>query len=726
MAVQQEIKSQLAKLLATEDIAVEHKQVPSAQFNVQTRVLTLPLWEKASNDVYDMLVGHEVGHALFTPDEEWWLEHEVPQTFVNVCEDARIEKLMKRKYMGIAKSFYKGYTELHQNDFFELNGEDLDTFNLADRANLYFKIGSLLDLSFSTPEKEIIDLIQNAETFTQTLSAAEALYNFCKQESEKDSQEKEQQAQLDFHQDLESSSDLSTGGTDDNSPSVSDTDSSSDVEDRSDSTPSDDWVDDTDSVVNDLDVRTADALASKLKDLVNADSIPNNYVEIPKVNLETIIASNEDVHEVIGQSFAEQQTRYDQHRKTSEYREVLKHYPESLFEEVDREFHKFRKDAQKEVNYLVKEFESRKSASAYARATTSRTGVLDTTKLQTYRFNEDLFKRVTVLPDGKNHGLVFILDWSGSMQYVMEDTLKQLYNLIWFCKKVQIPFDVYAFTNEFRKRKLQEETGEYRVEIEKHCEPIEDQLVVEDEFTLMNLFTSSSNKATLQYQMINIWRLAKCFGDRFHVRYQYPQPLVLSGTPLNESLIALHQILPQFQKNNGVEKVQCIILTDGEANTVPYHKVVKRHWETEPFMGQRGVNPHSTFLRDRKVGKTYKFGYQWHGFTDVLLSNLKDRFPSTNFIGIRVLGKRDASQFMRMHNASEKVHSDWRKNKSFSITTSGYDAYFGLSSTALAQDAEFDVDCGATKAKIKSAFAKSLKTKKLNKKILGEFISLVA
>jgi hypothetical protein len=143
-------------------------------------------------------------------------------------------------------------------------------------------------------------------------------------------------------------------------------------------------------------------------------------------------------------------------------------------------------------------------------------------------------------------------------------------------------------------------------------------------------------------------------------------------------------------------------------------------------MGARNVNPHSTFLRDRKVGKTYKFGYGWHQFTDVLLRNLKDRFPSTNFIGIRVLGKRDASQFMRMHNASEKVHNDWRKNKSFIIKTSGYDAYFGLSSTALAQDAEFDVDEGATKAKIKSAFVKSLKTKKLNKKVLGEFISLVA
>ena len=108
------------------------------------------------------------------------------------------------------------------------------------------------------------------------------------------------------------------------------------------------------------------------------------------------------------------------------------------------------------MSYLVKEFECRKSASAYARAATSRTGVLDTRKLHTYKFNEDLFKKVTVLPDGKNHGLIFILDWSGSMSHVLQDTLKQLYNLIWFCKKVQIPFDVYAFTSEFRNRNDEE------------------------------------------------------------------------------------------------------------------------------------------------------------------------------------------------------------------------------------------------------------------------------
>ena len=304
MAVQQEIKSQLAKLLATEDIVVEHKRVDSAQFNVRTRVLILPLWDKASNDVYDMLVGHEVGHALFTPDEDWWLEYDIPQTFVNVVEDARIEKLMKRKYMGLAKSFYKGYSELHDKDFFELDGQDINSLNLADRANLHFKLSSILPVSFSSTEKPIIDLIQNAETFTETLSAAEALYNFCKQESKKDAKEKEQKAALDFKQDLESSGDLDTSSIVDSEPTVPDTDSGSPVEDRSDSTLSNDWVVDSGSSV---EVQTADALESKLKDLVNNERVVENvYVEVPKVNLENIIVSNQEVHKYIDNDWIEQ------------------------------------------------------------------------------------------------------------------------------------------------------------------------------------------------------------------------------------------------------------------------------------------------------------------------------------------------------------------------------------------------------------------------------------
>ena len=106
MPVRHEIKSQLAKLLATEDLIVENKKVETAEFNVHTRVLTLPLWDRASNNVYDMLVGHEVGHALYTPDTEWFLERKISQQFVNIVEDVRIEKLIKRRYAGLLKTFF--------------------------------------------------------------------------------------------------------------------------------------------------------------------------------------------------------------------------------------------------------------------------------------------------------------------------------------------------------------------------------------------------------------------------------------------------------------------------------------------------------------------------------------------------------------------------------------------------------------------------------------------
>ena len=116
-----EIKSTLAKLLATEDLIVEHKNVETAQFNVQSRVLTLPNWEKASEGIFDMLVCHEVGHALYTPDRDWTEGRVLSQSFINIVEDARIEKLMKRRYEGESKTFFNAYNELSDIDFFEIN-----------------------------------------------------------------------------------------------------------------------------------------------------------------------------------------------------------------------------------------------------------------------------------------------------------------------------------------------------------------------------------------------------------------------------------------------------------------------------------------------------------------------------------------------------------------------------------------------------------------------------
>ena len=145
-----EIKGSLARLLATENLVVEHKQVPTASFDVDKRVLTLPMWTKASDIVYNMLVGHEVGHALYTPnDKDVFTNAPCPLGYINVTEDARIEKLMKRKYPGISKDFHGGYSELHEDDFFSVEDTDLNELTLIDRVNLHFKIGAYAMMPFS-------------------------------------------------------------------------------------------------------------------------------------------------------------------------------------------------------------------------------------------------------------------------------------------------------------------------------------------------------------------------------------------------------------------------------------------------------------------------------------------------------------------------------------------------------------------------------------------------
>ena len=245
---------------------------------------------------------------------------------------------------------------------------------------------------------------------------------------------------------------------------------------------------------------------------------------------------------------------------------------------VDNKYISFKRSAQKEVNYLVKEFECRKSADAYARTSTAKTGVLDCSKLHTYKFDEDIFKKVNVVPDGKNHGLIFILDWSGSMSDCLVDTIKQLYNLVWFCQKVQIPFEVYAFTNNYNRwDSLPEGVPCPPAHVKKR----ENDLVFSDDFILLNFLSSEVSKLKLEQQLLNLWRLSYCHSKDNWVEYVSPGKYHLSGTPLNEALITLHKIIPSFKKKHNLQKVQCIILTDGEANALPVYRSFESEWN--PF-----------------------------------------------------------------------------------------------------------------------------------------------
>ena len=494
MQINHEIKSQLAKLLATEDLIVENKKVETAQFDVHNRILTLPQWEKASNNVYDALVSHEVGHALYTPDREWFKEVQIPQQYVNVCEDVRIEKLMKRRYAGLTKTFFTGYHELSDDDFFNLADEDVDEMGLADRINIDAKIGHWNDVYFTDKEKEIRSLIHNTETFDDVLKVSQILFDYCKAEMEELQKLNEDLAKVNMEMEGSGNNNMEdTEASDSPEEDVEDdkTDSSKESPDQ----PTQGQTTSTapqGGAENDPtpQVKTVESLENSLKELNSLESSETEYFEIPKIKLENLIIPNDVLDKLIVEDFAEQQKKWEEENVFDPNSMFCK--PRNLFDSPDVDFVKFKKSAQKEVNYLVKEFECKKSAAAYARAATSRTGVLNTAKLHTYKFNEDLFKKVTTLPDGKNHGLVFILDWSGSMSPYMMDTIKQLYNLIWFCNKVKIPFEVYAFTNCFPRTLIARDVAADR-------KP--NQAYIEESFSLMNILTSRVRGKHLERQI---------------------------------------------------------------------------------------------------------------------------------------------------------------------------------------------------------------------------------
>ena len=717
----QEIKGNLARLLATENLIVEHRKVATASFDVERRVLTLPNWDKASSVVYDMLVGHEVGHALFTPNEDWTEEHECPKDFINVIEDARIEKLMKRKYPGLRKSFAGGYKELNDKDFFGIEGEDFDTFSLIDRINLHFKIGASAMIPFSIEEQVFVARTDVAETFEEVCEIAVDVYNFSKNEKEQEQAPEEMPA----NQQQQGGGDSMTQSQSQQEENANENDNGE--ENANESNPVGNQSSQQQESGEEMDEEgpgeegsetqsNFDRAAEKLTDKYTNNPV---YVEIPEsVDLPTYIADWTEVHDWI-----------DEYRNNWISDGGGKR--DNRYYEVDKSYREFRKQSQKEVNYLVKEFECRKSADAYARAGQSKTGVLDTSKLHTYKYNEDLFKKVTVLPDGKNHGLLFLLDWSGSMSREILATVKQLLNLTAFCKKAQIPFEVYAFTNEFfAVRRAKEGKSQYMSNDEYFAQNGCDEgkiFLHKDMFHLMNFVSSRSNSKDYERQCLNLYREA--YAYIYHCGYPTTLGCTLSGTPLNEGIVMLNYIIPQFKKQNDLQKVNVCILTDGEACQSCYGRKTYSDYKDEYYVRPRRLD-YNTVLRDRQTGRVYGGGDDFGEMTNTFIQQLRDRNAGVNVLGFRIMNGSGLSGFVGTYASLahyDQVQKEWKKEKSVVIPfPKSYTALYAIANTAIDEDVEFDVESGAKKGEITKAFKKMLKSKATNKKLLNSFIEYVA
>ena len=186
MTLNLEVKSNLAKLLATENITIKHNKVKTASFDVKNRVLTLPLFKQKSGDVYDMLIAHECAHALWTPHEQWQgIDNAELRSYVNVLEDCRIDLLIQAKYPGVVRNYQNGFDILEKQNFFGITGKDINKeFMIIDKINLRSKSLQRMPFIFSSEDKSWLAKVDSLKTFDDVLVLAKELLDWQKEQVE--------------------------------------------------------------------------------------------------------------------------------------------------------------------------------------------------------------------------------------------------------------------------------------------------------------------------------------------------------------------------------------------------------------------------------------------------------------------------------------------------------------------------------------------------------------
>jgi len=709
----------LAKLLAAEDISVEHSSLRhTASFDLATRTLNLPVWKKMSKRLYHMLVLHEVGHALYTPLEEWKTFTKKYGSkfagFLNVVEDARIERKMKIKFPGSRIDFFEGYKELHGKDFFSVKNKSLRIINLIDRLNLHFKIGALVGISFSEAEAVYVSKMENAVTFSDVVALATELFQRALDiENAKDANETDDIGYLASEPNETETDDSEPNEneieTDDSETDDSETDDGRSLSDDDDGETGDDDDGETgdDDRPSELDTSTDESLNHHLRqDMIDISSKRKKYIDF-------------------GQSF-------DYHNYVTNFRDVLASISaerqsylrgcsqsgagdrtQLLLENSMLRYTQFLKNNTKVVNYLAMKFEIMKAADQYSRTRSAKTGSINPIKLHAYKLSEDIFRRVTITTAAKSHGLVMFLDFSGSMTENMTGTIEQLLNLVMFCRKVNIPHRVYAFQSN---RNVNSERP--------LISPPFGELV--PSVSLLELFHEKMR--FIEYKQMSMDLLDfGCSLYRNSKKANFPSPplfasrttFMLGDTPLNASIMLSRKIIKDFRAEKNIQIVNSIFMTDGASCDMYSHRPGVPGGD---YVHQDSV----TVMRDKTTGYEVCHDYRRGAQTKFLITCVGKSEKVRN-ICFRIATSREIKTQILRHGSGE-CHKD-KKYVSFPGLL-GFDQYFMINGKDLDLNVEESYTNGASagdsKSKLARAFSKSNSKRSLNRHLLSNFIENIA
>ena len=765
-------KDTLAKLMASEDISVVHKKIPTAYFDVKNRVLACPIFkDDMSSELYDLFMGHEVGHALNTPLEglhSTMKENRTLKGYLNVVEDVRIETAIKNKFPGLRKSFFSAYNELMEMDFFGLKNRDLQELSLIDKINLITKVGARVQINLNDEEQGFLDMAYACKTWEDVVECANAIYEWSKENEQRDENDESIVPQM-FKLDDEETEDEYEDSKDSYDDNFTDSDEDYDDEDNlpeiSDGSQEDGNIEkeseegesesETEKGGEKKDTGGKEGASFGSHD--DEDGARESLTEYNAHNNEEMFLSEENI---ITQTTDLKPKFKDLEKNVIDYKKVLQDFANKEQNEVTiKRALKTKQNLQnknkKIINHMAKQFEMKQSAKRAVHAFSGKTGKLDMNRLAKYQIVDDIFKRVTYLPEGKNHGINVLLDWSGSIAGEVKDLLEQSIILAEFCRKVNIPFRVYAFSDAYNKY----HEGALSNLIEFLSSEMSSRefdkmyfnlAMIWDSYFAGELYYGSWKRRDKNIQRYNDW-----YGEAHNVtsddmwnvdRFTLPNGYGLGGTPLDEGLIYMRKLLPLFNKRYGIEKSILTVITDGYSHCSDLLSPTKEEKELdneqlqEETGGYWGAKKIKQFIDpySRKVYKISKatsfYGRDSFYKTQCLLDWIqKETGVTVN--GYFVLpSKRDLYNLLQFidpdmfKDGIKKLWIDIRKTGQV-VETFGYNKLFLTSSSALNTQGDDTLDdelIDAKKVKVLAAFKRNQNSKTTSRFLTNEFIKEIA
>ena len=696
-----------ARLLAAENLAVVHDaSAETASFDLDSRVLTLPVWDTMSGHVYDMLVSHEVSHALNTPLEGWKKELDAAganaslvQHYINVVEDVRIERMIQAKFPGLRPDYKAGRQWMKQNIMGDVLADVANgKAHSIDHVNLFAK-GMLDATDLTADEMTMYDRCYACETFDEVVTLAkEFLAELPEQEenggdaSDGNAQGEGQEGGEGAHGDEQAEGNAQ--GDDNANADGEGQDQSENAQANSEAkgdgsmeSAADAKDDGSNADSNDQRSEAAKKMDAAMKGLINQNASDHEMRNLPVVGKrmnDFLITADEIINSHVGVTITSSDI-------------------------ATRNYTNLQAEQKAMVNHMVNLFNQKRSATAHKRARRAKTGVLDTVKMTNYKWSEDIFRQIKVMPEGKNHGFFMLVDWSGSMSDKIIETVKQTIMLAEFCRRVNVPFRVAAFSSTGAEYLRNEERGEY---IKGDLEPLNGTSLVE--YLSSDLKKADFDKAATIFFDSAIG----CTYDRTSYRCSGHKFDSLGSTPLDEGIMIASERMMQMRAAGKCEIMNLIILTDGEASS---NMFVSRGW---------GRQDHGATITDPISGLRFNTKNNWNTVrqsTKMALDVLRARVGQVNIVGIYLAScKRDYTDFWHGQRDLDGAAKYDPKQRLYPVDLDGYEKYFIFMMNSKPVKGLDSVDSTDSKAKVRNALIREGKDRKDRKTFLNQLFDMVA